>query len=814
MKIIFTKERLKNYLYLCLHNLKFFYDFCDQFIKSNFLIFPKKKGNIFVSWLLSYILILLLPIIISSFIYTKSVNIVTNEINLTNKALLKQVQQTLDNQFQNVMKFGWQINQNPRLQTAMYSKSDLDADQRYLFYQISEDLKNYQALNSSIESSYIYIKNKDIVISCISYDNTRNFYKLNHSDEKITYEEWYNLINNCKKIQYVPLESISDENSDSNLPHKSIAYLQPIPIGSNNDPSATLVILIDEQKIRKALQEINLVKKGDLYIIDENSTLMSTTSELQTLPKEINYNVLKNDDETLHLPINSSEMTLSCITSRFLKWKYISVIPKNIFMEKVSYIRKFSLISTFICLFLGITIAYIFSKKNYDPVNKLMNKLTKIIGIDNSKIKNEFNYIEATIDSTLNEKKLISDKLLQQNKVLKYNFLSRLIKGRVDTSIPINESLVSFDISFNKDLFSIMIFYIEDFEEFFCKDTDKNKAIDEKLNLVEFIFSNVVEDIVGKEHQVFVVEVDNTLCCLLNFNSPNQDEAKTELLKIAREAQNFIQDRLHIYFSAAIGDVHKDISTINIAYQEALEAMEYKMVIGYSTIISYNSIKVTGNKYKYSLETEQQLINFIKAGEFKNAEAIINKIFNENFSNNYLSVEMTKCLIFDIASTLVKTISEVSNNREVPFLEKLYPIERLTKCKTIIDMKTELINILESTCNYVNKNKKKHNIVLRDQIIEYVNNNYNYVELDVSMLADKFNLNQSYLSTFFKESSGVGLLDYINRVRIENAKTFLKERNTSIADIATKVGYYNSNTFIRTFKKYEGITPGKYKEMN
>lgn len=774
----------------------------------------RKRSNIFISWLLSYFFILLLPIFISSLIYAKSVEIVKDEINLTNKALLKQVQQTVDNQIQDIMKLAWQINQNSRLQTAMYSKTNLDADQRYLLYQISTDLRSYQTLNSVLDYAYIYLKNKDMIVSYNSYSNAQDFYNFNHSDEKITYEDWYNLINNCNKIQYVPIESISEVDSDSNFPHKSIAYFQPLPIGYNNDPSATLVILIDEQKIRKTLKEISLVKNGDLYIIDENNNLMSTTNELQTLPKEINYGVINDDDNSIHLTINNSEMDFSCITSKFLKWKYISVIPENVFMAKVTYIKKLALTSIFVCIILGSIMSYIFSKKNYDPIKKLINKLTKIIGIDKSKIKNEFNYIETTIDNTLNEKNAINDKLIKQNKVLKYNFLSRLIKGRIDTSIPINESLISFGISFDKEFFSIMLFYVEDYEEFFNKTIYTDTTMDEKLSLIEFIFSNVVEDIVGKNNQVFVVEVDNTLCCLLNFNSPNREDAKSELVKIAREAQNFIQDKLHIYFSAAISDIHKNITSINSAYEEALEAMEYKMVMGYSTIISYNSIKVTGNKYSYSLETEKQLVNFIKAGELENSQAIVNKIFDENFSNNYLSVEMTKCLMFDIASTLVKTIGEVSNNRETPFVEEIYPIERLTKCETIMDMKTELISILKSICCYVNKNKKKHNITLRDEIMQYVINNYSLVDLDVSMIADKFNLNQSYLSTFFKESSGQGLLDYINRIRIENAKLFLKEKDESITDIAAKVGYYNSNTFIRTFKKYEGVTPGKFKELH
>lgn len=53
------------------------------------------------------------------------------------------------------------------------------------------------------------------------------------------------------------------------------------------------------------------------------------------------------------------------------------------------------------------------------------------------------------------------------------------------------------------------------------------------------------------------------------------------------------------------------------------------------------------------------------------------------------------------------------------------------------------------------------------------------------------------------------------KVGIQEAKYLIKTgRNTmNISDVSEKAGFTNVNTFIRIFKKYEGITPGKYKEM-
>jgi two-component system response regulator YesN len=54
-------------------------------------------------------------------------------------------------------------------------------------------------------------------------------------------------------------------------------------------------------------------------------------------------------------------------------------------------------------------------------------------------------------------------------------------------------------------------------------------------------------------------------------------------------------------------------------------------------------------------------------------------------------------------------------------------------------------------------------------------------------------------------------VEYIAKLRLSHAKRLLLETSLKIDDIAEKVGYLGRNSFIRIFKKYEGITPGKFR---
>ena len=84
--------------------------------------------------------------------------------------------------------------------------------------------------------------------------------------------------------------------------------------------------------------------------------------------------------------------------------------------------------------------------------------------------------------------------------------------------------------------------------------------------------------------------------------------------------------------------------------------------------------------------------------------------------------------------------------------------------------------------------------------------------LNVAMIAEAFNLNATYLSRYFKEETGENLLSYVNRYRIEQAKKLLDTTDETVTVIASQTGFINIASLIRTFKKYEGITPGQYKE--
>ena len=64
---------------------------------------------------------------------------------------------------------------------------------------------------------------------------------------------------------------------------------------------------------------------------------------------------------------------------------------------------------------------------------------------------------------------------------------------------------------------------------------------------------------------------------------------------------------------------------------------------------------------------------------------------------------------------------------------------------------------------------------------------------------------------YFKQEFGITPIDFINYERVKKAKELMAIPQTNIRDISMSAGFSDTNYFIRTFRKIEGITPGEYR---
>jgi len=99
------------------------------------------------------------------------------------------------------------------------------------------------------------------------------------------------------------------------------------------------------------------------------------------------------------------------------------------------------------------------------------------------------------------------------------------------------------------------------------------------------------------------------------------------------------------------------------------------------------------------------------------------------------------------------------------------------------------------------------------EITNYIMENYQTLN-SLQNLCDHFYLNKYYLCHIFKQVTGLTVKEYINAIRIKNAKELLASREDTITTISQAVGYDSVTHFDRVFKEYTGISPLQYRKLH
>lgn len=100
--------------------------------------------------------------------------------------------------------------------------------------------------------------------------------------------------------------------------------------------------------------------------------------------------------------------------------------------------------------------------------------------------------------------------------------------------------------------------------------------------------------------------------------------------------------------------------------------------------------------------------------------------------------------------------------------------------------------------------------MLQNRVINYIKENF-LADFSIEKTCNIFNISRTTLYSIVKKKTNLALMEYIKLLRIEKAKTLLRQGKLSVKEIAYIIGFSDSNHFIKVFKKATGITPKKYK---
>ena len=125
-----------------------------------------------------------------------------------------------------------------------------------------------------------------------------------------------------------------------------------------------------------------------------------------------------------------------------------------------------------------------------------------------------------------------------------------------------------------------------------------------------------------------------------------------------------------------------------------------------------------------------------------------------------------------------------------------------------IEEEREMVHTtIMQSCHEVEQVQGEYRKIL--EILHYVLKHYGE-PLSMESVAQHFRMSSTYFSRQFKKVIGIGFTDYLNRVRILEAKALFRAGENNVEKVANRVGYADPKYFSRVFKRKMNISPSSY----
>jgi two-component system, response regulator YesN len=758
-----------------------------------FKINHNRNRKLLVRFAFSYIFILLIPMFLGLQGNKIAVKIVKDDIMRSNLSMLNQAKDIIDSELKQVETLSMQISFNPRVNSLLTLAHPLSDSIYYDFDTTIRELSSYMINRTFIDTFYIYLKSTDYVMTPETLYPSDVYYSrvLKYKDGDFT--KWQDmLINNYYTGKYVtPAFSDSDVNNSSN-----INYIQSLPLSFLQKSQGALIVSFNEEKLLKHFSPVVLDKGGWAYIQDKDGNLITSVSKGNNPSEGLSLEELKNGEDFVQKHIFDNDMIITYTTSAQNGWKYVVVLPSDIVLEKLNDFKLINWIIFGVSALVGIIIAILLAYHNSKPLLNIIKQLKDFIAEDASSA-DAFSIINGSVSQLITNNKALSEDINSQKPLIQAAFLDKLLRGQIynETELSGLTSYLGINIYKNKFLVLLLRIYYNDAEEI-----KFNQEIIQELNVSKAVVRGTVARALGSNAHIHDVDY-HTISVLWNFDSIESDSVHDFIENNIKSIKFDLLGSYNMKIHVGGGDIYDNPLEIWQSFEQAEQALNYSLNHK-GTITWHNNIPKDSEAYYYPLDLEQRLINHAKVGDFNQAQKLLTIIQEENFKSRNLSPLMSKELIFELKSTVIKLMSQFTDEDTIK--KRIKSIDPNNSIESNFEL---LENIYNKVCDLVLSQKSSQNIELMDKIKRFIQTNYMHQDLSLYKVSSQFSLSEGYFSHLFKEQTGINFTDYLENVRMDHAKDLLKNRDLSINDISEMVGYNSAQSFRRAFKRVCGVNP-------
>ncbi|MDK2934831.1 MAG: two-component system, response regulator YesN [Clostridiales bacterium] len=337
-------------------------------------------------------------------------------------------------------------------------------------------------------------------------------------------------------------------------------------------------------------------------------------------------------------------------------------------------------------------------------------------------------------------------------------------------------------------------------------------GISEGKEITKFAVLNISEEIVNKYGSGIVFLHNDYIVIIFTSENDNRDALMGKALFILEEIRQCMEKYHHFTVTIGVGTFCKDIVNISYSYENAITALDYRLILGNNRVICIEDVEPQCSKRVVFDELkERSLMSCIKVGTTEEIIETVEALFKE-IMDEKTSFQDYQIYLLEILTTILKIAKDLNVDMDNLFGVNYNLFVEMYKFKDLKEVKGWLIGMCTKIKSFISKERKDTCKLLVKRATEYLNHHYHENDITIDKICKLLYISPTYFSTIFKKETKLTFVNYLTHVRMEAAKELLRSTDLKTFEIAQKVGYSEPNYFSYCFKKIFGISPSEYRK--
>lgn len=709
----------------------------------------------------------------------------------------KQFQSGFDYQLYNMLIVGDEMAGNPAMMNFSTQNNILDnianEDRYNILREISDNMTTITSISDSVQQCYIYVPADDEVLSSKGILQSEYFYRVAFGNVEPSYAEWKDSLDSVSGTRLLAFDS-GDKTFGKNIYYA-------LRLQYNADNPIILVLELDPGAVPEQMRSLRAQGMQFAVYRSDQSEIFGTSSVFTSISAKKLWGKSDADGPT-KIKTSAGSMVISRLHSLQTDCTYVFATPSGVYYRQFNLMLEFGIAIFISLIFIDGYIAFLLASRSYRPISSLVESIRKNPTMPSERSGNssdDLQYIKESFGQLSGEKIKLETRLYCQTNNMSHYVIARLMYGRYFSRSSIKSSMGYAGIRLPGQCFLVVLAWSEEYLN----------SDDKEIETLQFVVGNIFGELFSQHSICYTTPMDGKTGILLNLQKEPDEELFQVLRSCAAKGREFIHANFAVDVYVTISNCYQDVGGVHSAYRESESLMENASNTSPILCAAFQKDEKKNDAFsQFVSDPISKIHNLLLIGDC----AGIKKCITEEIANAKTYGWKENIILTEICASLLRHLAcmELGKSQAGEQLEqKITDILAESSCTVasvfrIVDLIGEYI--LQSDCSQKNK-------AIEKRLQDYVKDHFTDCELTVSSIAEALDVHVNYLSSIYKKKTGKSVLDCINFYRLSQAKLLFQKSKLSVEEIGLRCGYCNSAGFIRSFKKYEGITPGQYRSL-